>query len=119
MDTLYIYRIFSNIKGVCNTTISKAYQFNYVIDHIDVGSSFVVFVGAQLEHDMEIATFENEEDENEDNEFTKQLTKYNINWQLVERLTCKFCNKMIFDRALYGDIWLPNLKNQLALIEII
>ena len=76
MKTPYIYGIITNLKDVCETTSSKAFQINWSNDHINVGNRFISFVAAQFEHDLEIVKFEDKEYVNEDNEFTRLFTKY-------------------------------------------
>jgi len=103
MKTPYIYGSVSNLEDQCELTTSKAYQVNWATDHIYLGNSFLSFVAAQFEHDMEMVKFEDEEDDNEDGEFTRQFTKYDGKWKMVEMLTCEYCDLKNCDRCIYGD----------------
>lgn len=71
MKTPYIYGIISNLEDQCKLTSSKVYQVNWSIEHIYLGNSFLNFVAAQFDYDMEMVKFEDEEDEGEDGEFTR------------------------------------------------
>lgn len=64
-----IHWIINNLEEVCEEINSNAYQVNWAINHINVGSCFLALVGAQFEHGMEMMKVEDEEDENEDDDF--------------------------------------------------
>ena len=114
MKTPYIYGIITNIEDQCEYTSSKAFQVDWSYDHLFLGNDYLAFCAPQFEHDMYIVKFEEEEDDNEDNEFTRQVTKFKGKWQLVEMLTCEYCDEKNCDRCVYRD----ELDDKLDAVEL-
>ena len=52
---------------------------------------------------MELVKLENEDDDYDDDKFTRQFTKHEGSWVQIELLTCEYCEKKNCDRCLYGD----------------
>lgn len=91
MRTSFIYGIVSNLEKVCELTNSKAYQIDWAISHVTTGNSFLSFAAPYFEHVFEVVKFEEEEDDMEDEEFTKLFQNVDGNWTAIQTYKCEFC----------------------------
>ena len=103
MRTPYLYGIVRNLEEVCELTNSKAYQIDWAISHVATGNSFLSFAAPYFEHVFEVVKFEEEEDDMEDDEFTKLFKKVDGIWTAIQTYQCEFCDSRSCDRALYKN----------------
>ena len=71
MKCKYVYGILSSIEDIFEVTSSRAYQVNWSIDHLVTGNNFLGCIDPKFEHELTLCKFENEEDVNDDEEFSK------------------------------------------------
>ena len=115
----FIYGIISNEEDTCPSTGSVAYQVNWAYAHLPFGNSFLSFVAPVWEHDFSVVKFPEDEDENDDIELTRQFSKHNGEWMIVEYggHTCEFCEGHSCDRAQYSDE-LEHMYDEVAQMEV-
>ena len=101
LRTPYIYGVLSNVEDVCELTGSKLFQIEWATGHINLGNSFMCLIAPYWEHVLTVVRFEDEDDKNDDNEFTKLFQKVGGNWILIKTYLCEFCDSRKCDRALY------------------
>ena len=116
MKTPYIYGVISNLEEICEYTTSRAYQIEWAYGHIDLGNSFMSLIAPYWEHVFKIVKFEDEDDDKEDNEFTKLFDKVDGKWIGLVPYKCELCDSSKCDRALF-NIELDGIIKDLKVVD--
>ena len=105
-------------EDICEVTSSRAYQIEWLIEHLYTGNSFLELVAPHFEHDLTVVKFQNEVDCNNDEEFTKQFGRSDGEWLIVEYrdVRCEFCETHKCDRVHYR-FELEELFEEVSLLD--